>query len=128
MRLVLNLRIRTQILLIVLLPLIGMFGFGGYVVAEQRAAARATAAISEVTAIAPDISNLVHELQKERGQSGAYLGSDGDRGDRVNHSGDEPDRVERGGGRRGLLEAGARSLGRRREDGARRPRRGTALA
>lgn len=73
-----NLRIRTLILLLVLLPLTGFAVIAGYTVVQKARLAMAMEQLRDLTDLAPTISSLVHELQKERGVSAGFIGSGGD--------------------------------------------------
>jgi methyl-accepting chemotaxis protein len=74
-----NVRIRTRIALALLVPVLGMIGFSGFVLVERRAVVSEMDALQELAGIAPSISRLVHELQKERGISAGYIGSKGEK-------------------------------------------------
>ncbi|MBF0394699.1 MAG: nitrate- and nitrite sensing domain-containing protein [Alphaproteobacteria bacterium] len=72
-----NLKIGTRIALAFVLPVCGLIGFSGYVVAQRWVTTVETRDLLRVADVAIDISALVHELQKERGASALYLGSKG---------------------------------------------------
>ncbi len=67
--------VRTYLALI--LPVIGMLLFSGYIIINQYNSLTSIHKLSDFVEIAPDISALVHEMQKERGLSAGYIGSDG---------------------------------------------------
>ena len=73
-----NLKVRTRVLAVAILPMLGLVGFGGYVLVEEYAAMTEAAEVRELVDVAPTISELVHQLQIERGRSAGFLGSDGD--------------------------------------------------
>src|SRR3954466_3687729 len=62
-----NLRISLRIAIACLLPLIAFTVFAGKALLEKRAALSSAESIAVIAEAAPTISNLVHELQKERG-------------------------------------------------------------
>ncbi|MGQ9365310.1 methyl-accepting chemotaxis protein [Azospirillum sp. ST 5-10] len=70
--------IGTRIALGFLLPILGLIGFSGYLVAEQAVVLRETHALRSTAAIAADTSALVHELQRERGATVLFLSSRGE--------------------------------------------------
>ena len=74
-----NLRIRTRIALALLLPLLGFVAVSGYVVAEKRATVAEMSDLRVVASFASRISGLVHEVQRERGASAVFQGSNGSR-------------------------------------------------
>jgi len=69
--------IRTRIFLLLLLPLTAMGGFAFSLAREREASAAQAHRIAEVLALAPELSDLVHELQKERGMSAGFTKSGG---------------------------------------------------
>jgi len=75
--LIVNLRLRTQVLLILLLPLLGLIGLSVGVVTEKRQLMTDMASFEELAAFATEVSDLVHDLQKERGATGVFAGSQG---------------------------------------------------
>ncbi len=74
-----NLSIKYRILAVSLLSVLGMLGFAGTLVIEKRHVASEMAQLEELSALAPTVSGLVHELQKERGASAGFVGSKGER-------------------------------------------------
>ena len=72
-----NLRIGTRILIAVLIPILGFLAAAVLAVIEQRTTVRGMARVAGLSAAIVEISNLVHELQKERGASAVFLGSRG---------------------------------------------------
>jgi methyl-accepting chemotaxis protein len=78
MKLSLNdLRIRSRILLTFVLPVLGLLWFSGMAVLDKRSALANLDALRQLTMVATEISTLVHELQKERGATGVFVGSQG---------------------------------------------------
>ncbi len=76
--------IRTRILFLLALPLALLGAVGGYLYERERAMAAQAERIAEIVSLGPSLGALVHELQKERGMSAGFVGSDGARfGDRL---------------------------------------------
>lgn len=74
-----NLKIGTKMLLMLLLPIVGMFYFSLKDV-TQRYAVVSNASGSQVqAALAVASSSLIHELQKERGMTAGFLASKGEK-------------------------------------------------
>lgn len=76
-RLMSNAKISTRLALLCLIPMLVLIALAGNKVWELRHASRAAAEIAEIIGLAPAISGLVHELQKERGTSAGYVSSAG---------------------------------------------------
>jgi methyl-accepting chemotaxis protein len=72
-----SLPIRFRIGVAVLLPLFAVCGLAGWLVVGQFQAYRAMHRVQHLAEVAPVISDLVHELQKERGMSAGLIGSKG---------------------------------------------------
>lgn len=72
-----NLKIQTRIYLVALLPLLGLAVFSGAVIYNQNDTRVKMARFQEVAAAIPEVSGLVHELQKERGTSAGFIGARG---------------------------------------------------
>jgi methyl-accepting chemotaxis protein len=72
-----DLRISLRIAIACLLPLIAFTVFAGKDLLEKRAALSSAESIAVVAETAPIISNVVHELQKERGSSAGFINSKG---------------------------------------------------
>ena len=72
-----NMRIRSRVLLLVLLPLLGFVAFSGMTVLKQAQVAGNMAELRTLAELAPTISAMVHELQKERGNSAGFIGAGG---------------------------------------------------
>lgn len=73
-----NARIRTRVALAFLPAMAGLLVACGILLFNAWTEARDMAALQRLTGIAPSISNLVHELQKERGNSAGFLGAKGE--------------------------------------------------
>ncbi len=74
-----NTKITYRLLLIGIATLVGMLAFGGFVLVEKRNAASDMSSLSELAKLGPVVGALVHELQRERGASAGFTGSDGTR-------------------------------------------------
>ena len=72
-----NMKIGTRIALALVVPIVGLFLFSGFLVLEKRQIVTVMDDIQELANLAPVISALVHELQKERGQSAVFINSEG---------------------------------------------------
>jgi methyl-accepting chemotaxis protein len=74
-----NLKIKARIMLALVLPLMGLLGVSGYVLIEKRQTVSDMEQLAELSEFATRVSALVHELQKERGASAVYQGSNGEK-------------------------------------------------
>ena len=72
-----NMRIRNRILLIVLLPLAGLTAISGLGVLQKATVTTSMAELQALADLAPTISAMVHELQKERGNSAGFIAANG---------------------------------------------------
>ncbi len=72
-----RLPIARKIGLSVLLPFLLVLGLAGYVVAGKARLASETEMLAEAAPLTAGISQLVHELQKERGATAVFLGAKG---------------------------------------------------
>ena len=72
-----RMRARTRLLLLIALPLAACFAYAGILMDERRQTAAAYDSVVSIARLAPAISNLVHAMQKERGQTAGYIGSNG---------------------------------------------------
>ncbi len=70
-------KISTRTYAALVLPVVGMLLFSGFIIVTQYQTSKSVTKLSELVSIAPDISTLVHEMQKERGLSAGYIGSGG---------------------------------------------------
>ena len=74
-----NLRIGTKVALALVLPILGLLVFSGNAVLEKRRVAQEMDMLDDLAHLAPTVSALVHELQKERGASAGFTGSKGEK-------------------------------------------------
>lgn len=74
-----NTKIGIRIVLALSLPVVGMLVFSLQTLSEKYQASADMAKVLELAEIAPVISALVHELQKERGASAVFIASKGDK-------------------------------------------------
>jgi len=72
-----NLKIRTRIAAALLLPTVGMLVISGLLLADKWQLATNMSQLEDLTKLANHLSRFVHELQKERGISAVYQGSQG---------------------------------------------------
>ncbi len=72
-----NFRISIRIWIAILVPVLGLLFFSGATVLEKRAASNSIEHLLQLADLAPKVSALVHELQKERGRSAGFIGSKG---------------------------------------------------
>jgi len=72
-----NVSIGRRLALALLVPVVGLVLFAGSHVVDKRGVMTEMAALQTLATLAPDISNVVHELQKERGASAGYIGAKG---------------------------------------------------
>jgi methyl-accepting chemotaxis protein len=72
-----NLKIRTRIATALLIPVLGLLIFSGLSLSEKRQVASDMGQLEDLVKLANHLSRFVHELQKERGVSAVYQGSQG---------------------------------------------------
>jgi methyl-accepting chemotaxis protein len=72
-----NQPVGRRIMIVLLMPIVGLVIALGFLVEERRERSVQMAELAALTAMATDISGLVHEIQKERGMSAVFLGSKG---------------------------------------------------
>ena len=72
-----NIKIGNRIALVLVLPIVGLMVFSGMTVFDRYSSSKEMDKLLGLTDLAPTISALVHELQKERGASAVFLGSKG---------------------------------------------------
>lgn len=77
MRFLYKLRLRRIIILLVLAPVIAMSYFAGQQVIKEVDRNSAMTELAEFITLSVNLSNLVHEPQKERGATAVFLGSNG---------------------------------------------------
>jgi len=69
--------VKARIAFGILVPVLGLLAFSGFVFIERMDEATTVKRIETAASLAPEISALVHELQKERGASAGFLASKG---------------------------------------------------
>jgi methyl-accepting chemotaxis protein len=77
MRRLADLPIRSRIAIVCLIPLLAFTGFAGKDMLEKRAQSEVADGVSALIEVAPLISGLIHELQRERGTSVGFLSAKG---------------------------------------------------
>ena len=70
-------RISHRVLIVATIPLVFMVAFAGTLSVDRFATLRELNALSKLTWLAPQISGVVHEMQKERGMSAGFIASKG---------------------------------------------------
>ena len=86
-----NLSIKTKMLAVTLLPVLGLLFYSGYTVLEKRSEWSQMAELDDLSQFAPLVSGVVHELQKERGFSAGYFATRGGNAASANLSGQRPE-------------------------------------
>ena len=74
-----NIRIGQRLLLAMVLPVAGLLVYAGIVITDRYGEQQEMQALNELAQLAPTVSALVHEMQKERGQSAGFIASKGER-------------------------------------------------
>ena len=77
MRYMQRLSLHKQLLLLILIPLAGLLTASGIALFQARKDELQARHISTLTSLSVSASSLVHELQKERGMSAGFIGSEG---------------------------------------------------
>ena len=72
-----RLKISARITAAILIPVIGLLAFSWMQIGDALDRSRETGRLRTLADVAPVISELVHELQKERGMSAGFIGSGG---------------------------------------------------
>jgi len=72
-----NMKIGSRIALALVLPIVGLLFFSGYSIYDKNIQSSQMTALQELAAVAPYISNVSDNLQKERGISAVFIGSKG---------------------------------------------------
>jgi len=72
-----NSGVRQRIFLALALPTIGLLFFAGTIVLDKSQVSSNMARLTTLAHLAPTLSGLVHEMQKERGVSAGFIGSKG---------------------------------------------------
>ncbi len=73
-----NMKIGTQLLISMLIPIAGLIFYAGTLMTEKYQLSAEMNRVSRLAQLAPTVSAMVHELQKERGQSAGFIGSHGE--------------------------------------------------
>ena len=76
-RLLSHLNLRPRLTMIALFPLLAFLWTASDLLTSKSEIVNEMESIQTLAVLAPDVSNLVHELQKERGNSAGYIGSKG---------------------------------------------------
>jgi len=79
MRILKNTKIGVKISLALALPVLGLLFFSGYTAVGKFQTAQEMGRVLALADLAPTISALVHEMQKERGASAGFIGSKGNK-------------------------------------------------
>ncbi|MBT3536895.1 MAG: HAMP domain-containing protein [Rhodospirillaceae bacterium] len=79
MKILNNLNIGGKLTIAVLLPVIGLLAYSSFLVFERYQKMNEMGRVQVLADFAPTISALVHELQKERGESAGFIGSKGNK-------------------------------------------------
>ncbi|GFO69531.1 methyl-accepting chemotaxis sensory transducer [Geomonas limicola] len=74
-----NLKIKTKLLLMLLVPIVGLFMLSIREVRESYTVLGNVTAVKELTGLAVRTGSLVHEIQKERGFSTGFLNAKGEK-------------------------------------------------
>ncbi len=74
-----NAKIGVRIMVGLAMPIIGLLIFAGMMILETNTRKSEMARVEQLAQLAPVISALVHELQKERGASAVFISSKGKR-------------------------------------------------
>ncbi|MCH8998809.1 MAG: nitrate- and nitrite sensing domain-containing protein, partial [Proteobacteria bacterium] len=72
-----NLKIKYRIFILSIVTIAGMLVFSGFLLMEKRQISSEMESLSRLAELAPVVSALVHELQKERGASAGFIASKG---------------------------------------------------
>ena len=74
-----NVKIGLRVILCLMLPVFGLLWFSGNALIERNTLASQMTKLKHMAELAPYISALVHEMQKERGTSALFLSSKGEK-------------------------------------------------
>ena len=72
-----NMRVSTRALVLVLVPLAGFVIYSAITIIDQSRLATSMGRLQALADLAPTISGVVHELQRERGNSAGFIGAGG---------------------------------------------------
>lgn len=78
-----HVKLRARVAAVAVFPILGLLALGIANLDEQRQEGAEMAKLHRLANLAPTISALVHELQKERGNSAGFLGAKGEGGFRT---------------------------------------------
>ena len=76
-RLLDKMSVSLRVSLVALMPLVAMVYFSSSTVLERQTTVAEMDTVQSLAQLAPDISAVVHEMQKERGMSAGFIGSKG---------------------------------------------------
>ena len=74
-----DMTMRNRLLLVLALPVLGLLFFSVYSAWDKSRVARGMARIEALTGLSVKLGAAAHELQKERGMTGGFLGSKGEK-------------------------------------------------
>lgn len=77
MNLIGNLKMRSKIFVILSFPIAGLLYFAGEGIVERVRTANEMKTLKTLMKLSENTGSLIHELQKERGMTGVYIGSKG---------------------------------------------------
>ncbi len=72
-----DMKMRDKFILMLSLPLLGMLYFAGSEISDRYQIGREMKDVVQLSDLASRTSNVIHELQKERGRTAGYLGAKG---------------------------------------------------
>jgi methyl-accepting chemotaxis protein len=72
-----NMKIRYKLLLVVVLPMVALLASGAFLIFQQYSTYAEMGKLERLAKFSPSITNMVHELQKERGRSAGFISSGG---------------------------------------------------
>jgi len=72
-----NTKIGLRIIMALVLPVAGLLAFSGFLVFDKYQTSADMGQVQELAVVAPVISAVVHEMQKERGMSAGFIASKG---------------------------------------------------
>ncbi|MDY6991972.1 MAG: nitrate- and nitrite sensing domain-containing protein, partial [Pseudomonadota bacterium] len=78
MRLLSKLKIKSQITLLLIFPLLGLIYFATSIVSEKYLMAQKMDGLTNLIQFSIKVSDIIHEMQRERGVSGLFLENQGD--------------------------------------------------
>ena len=72
-----NMNVGTRVLTALLVPIVGLMSYAGLSMLNKYEVSQELTRVGNLARLAPAISALAHEMQKERGQSAGFIGSAG---------------------------------------------------